>query len=522
MRLIHYRSRRLARLAVVVAASGAWCAAPLPAQTLLAWPDTAVDVTRYTTVEQCVAAVQRVQQQADQRETLTSWRDTLPWDPRRQLAPAPNAVTDIATRCAERFAQSGVMLDQYQDLLRLYLAAGQDSDATTLVKRRLAGLPSKAVNARKPTGPAVVDSIAQIYMDATPPRLNAADALLRQPVGGIPDRIERLKVYSRMSYMAWTGGDSALARQAAKSVVTTFDSLSPSQRASVASDRQFFHRQFGVGPMLYGAVHTATEILLGEGPRLDSLRVSTKALANLEHSVWNQSLAESGRMFPFPPFPGVGTQALPIHANYWFPELPAAASVPNDRKVSLLVFLDLRSCGKQAVVDAAQVEGGVCAEQFALLRRLTTRFPALEITIIARTHGYYSYGFTASPVEEAEWIRKFVRAQASSGLRIGVISAPFMRLVAPDNRRVDEDDSSTVHYAFGAFGMQRELLSTDPVYMWVTQRELVISDNPLYVLVDQLGLVADAWGLSANREPELDQMIKVLLGRSEAAAHGSR
>ena len=47
--------------ALIAASTMLWCA-PAGAQTRFAWPDTTVDVSRYTNVEDCSAAVARVRE----------------------------------------------------------------------------------------------------------------------------------------------------------------------------------------------------------------------------------------------------------------------------------------------------------------------------------------------------------------------------------------------------------------------------------------------------------------------------
>ena len=84
--------------ALALAALGA----PIAAQTRFDWPDTTVRLEKYTTVDNCLAAVSRVSRRVRQREELIVRSDTMPRNPRAKLEPLPASVQKTAVRCAIR------------------------------------------------------------------------------------------------------------------------------------------------------------------------------------------------------------------------------------------------------------------------------------------------------------------------------------------------------------------------------------------------------------------------------------
>jgi hypothetical protein len=110
---------------------------------------------------------------------------------------------------------------------------------------------------------------------------------------------------------------------------------------------------------------------------LDSLRRGTPADVARLRSDWAKASGESGesygRLRP------AGSIAPPIEADFWFRRDDGAAPRPTRGKVALVVFLDQSRCAAQQ-----------CFIAYAALHRLAARYPELEITLVARTHGYLS------------------------------------------------------------------------------------------------------------------------------------
>ena len=76
---------------------------------------------------------------------------------------------------------------------------------------------------------------------------------------------------------------------------------------------------------------------------------------------------------------------------------------------------------------------GVCPE-FATLREWARRFPALELTLVARTLGYFATVAQPDPAQEAERLRRWLHEEQQLPGALAVTRWPFRRLPAPDRR----------------------------------------------------------------------------------------
>lgn len=449
-------------------------AAAAHAQTMFQWPDTSAHVTSYANVEDCLAADDRVKRSVEREEELRVWHDTMPQNPREALEPQPAAVTATASQCAARFLEPKVDVHDFAPAMKLFLAAGRDSDAAALVERRVAAIPAK--NARNRG--AVVDSAVEIYLGAKPKRIGAAEELLLHRAKSSTDRVERFKTYATLLTDARDAGDTVRSLRAARWVVGVADSLTVAERQSEAFERL----ADGNGGQLY--VYDALDELTGFKTRMDSLRKSTTAYATLERANWSRATGERADALRIP----IGAKAAPLQADYWYPASAGSPSRPTRGHPALIVFLEHSACIGQGSTSDAQPSLD-CVARMAEVRRLAERFPLLEIDIVMSTHGQFMYLPPPTPANEALLIRDWVDAHHVPRAVLGVTSTPFWRLPEPDARRIDKDTPNLTHYSFG--------------------KSWRVGSGSMF-LVDSDGIIADAWRL---REQELGQFIEVLLDR---------
>ncbi len=461
--------------------------AEAPAQTRFAWPDTAVDVAQYRDPDQCVAAVARLQRLIEWPQKRAVNPDTMPWDPEARLRPLSAPVVATAERCAARWSAATAPLTEFAPLFTLYLTANRDADATALLARRLAAIDPKRGDAERT---AVIDSVVRISLDAQPVRLAAAESLLTERARHQTDRLERLKIYVQLMGQAAGVHDTARARRAAQQVVAIADSLTPAERES----EKF---QEGGGPLV---VYYAWYSLVGERVLLDSLRRSTAAYVRLKRAMWAKANGRRPEAFDFP----IGEKAAPLTADFWFPADSARGPRPTPGRVALVVFLDRAQCVDRpndptfASNDKRDETLPSCWQWGMNLRRLAERFPALQITVVARTHGYFLYGPPRAPAEEAGYIARWVAGHHIPGT-LAVTSTAFWHLDTPDGRRIDKPDSNVTRYSFGK--------------SWPAEGGVYLVD-PDGVIVEGTGISAH-WGLASV---QLSQKIDVLLHRSEGGA----
>ena len=461
---VNTRFRALGVIALALAT------APVAAQTHFEWPDTAVRVARYATVDQCLAAVSRVWRGEKQREALTVWSDTMPHDPRAELEPLPAPVKETAVRCAARYAEPTASLADFAPLFALYLAADRDADATALLARRLAAVPAKNTSERVAVG----DTAVNAYLEARPVRLDGAERILVERARAGSDRIARLELYTRLMQAAHGAGDTTRARRAAQWVLAVADSLTKAERESEAWENN------NRGKML---VFNAMQELMGLPMMLDSLRRGTAALAALERNMWAQVTGERPEALPLP----LGERAPAITADYWFPREAAATPRPVTGHVSLVLLMNHAGCVR---VGASGDVWDQCTSLVYELRRVSARFPQLQITIVDRTAGSFLYLSPPTPADEAELARRWLDAYRIPGAALAVTNTPHWNLPLPDGRRIDKDTPNQIAYSFGR--------SMKPSGVF---------------LVDQDGLIVSAIGFDEN---QIGKFIEVLLQRQTA------
>jgi hypothetical protein len=405
------------------------------AQTKFSWPDTSIDVGKYTTVDQCLAAAERVLAGQAALHSKIAWRDTMPIDIQETLRPLAAPVTQTAARCAARFEQRSAKLADFAHLMRLYLIADRDADAKALLDRRMSAITSKGTRERV----AVEDSAVLIYLDAQPKRLDPAEQLLvaRARSGG--DRLDRLALYQRLMDASRDGGDTTRARRAALWLVALADSLTPAERES---DKFTKLGQFGGNVVIFGAMQQ----IVGVKTLVDSLRHSTMAMVSLMRTMWTKYTKERPEAFPMP----IGEHAPQVTGEIWFPTSAAGEKHPAPHHVSVVEFVDGSALyGTCLGTGGWGVTTDACAYYWYTLRRLSDRFPGIDVTFVVGTRGNFLYAPPPSSAQEAELYHNWFEPIHIKGAVMSVTTRPFWNLPAPDGRRVDKLTSNNVAYSFG-------------------------------------------------------------------------
>jgi hypothetical protein len=480
------RCHSAGRLVGLVVLLGAFAVRRSAAQVSFAWPSDTGDVARYTTVEECLAATERV------RSRLASWRpvwsDTLPLTPERAGAPLPSAVIETARRCSARFSATTAPVTDFAPLQRLYLLADRDVDALTILRRRLAAVAPRALRERA----AVLDSALEGYLSNSfgapgnpprPVRLATAESLLAE-AEHIPDSLRPIQARMTPAFQllreAKNAGDTSMVRRVAQRYIDIITRASPADR------RTSFYQAYA-SISRYVALVTMDETAL-----LDSLRHSTASYVALKRAMWAKASGERPEALHFP----IGQLAPPVEGTFWFGRGDSSAPRPTKGKIGLVVYLDY---------GCRQMSNAQCWPAYASLRRLAQRFPALEVTIMARTHGFFSGMAPPTPAEEAqalhEWWQEFHHLPGA----LSVTATEFWRLPAPDRRRIDR---STVNETRYSFGRSWEL---EPGMAFLVDRDGTI------VEVGELGL-KDSWGIP-DVETHLTRLLEILFQRQ--TAHGS-
>jgi hypothetical protein len=435
----------------------------LSAQVRFTWPTAKLDVATYTNVDDCIAAVIRVADSVRNMEQTLP--DTMPlsgdgdWAT-RPLVPAAGAV---AKRCGARLTSDNVSADNFIPAMSLLLMTNRDNDADALAKKRLSAIPMSAAKDKM----YILDSLVNVYLAARPVRLEQADRVIAQieKLGTQVPWLMLTRDYARVLRVARLVGDTARARAIAQKIVAQPEKLSEVERR---------------GPDFKGLVgEVSLAILYLEHHRVrDSLLRSTEAYVDLAQAYWKKTLY--GEKFGIP----LGEQAPRIQADWWFPPTNNDTIRPRRGHITLISFLR-SDC----------YENADCMNREVTMRRLAQRFPLLDITIVAGTHGTFG-GNIRSPQEEAKLQVKLWREYYKIPATIAVENVPYWRLPDPDRRRIDQNEGNADRYRFG-------------------EKYVPASD----ILIDENGKIV-YWG-NLHRESEADyaELIDILIHRIQSGNH---
>ena len=478
---------------------------PVAAQGLFEWPARAVDVSTYSTVEECAAAVQRTARHIRSREILATgiWRDTLPPDPAEHLKPVPPELRETARRCLMRFADpDSVPLEDYGWLIPLYLYAEWDDKAKALGERRLAAVAPDADAELA----AIIDTLLTIYRSralavengalvAPVPKTGLFDEVMSDYVPRVKDRVQRFLMYQGATDLAQARIPVDTARRARElaRMLLLADSLTEDERFELAKrTRGRFRHDGDLGDQVAAVGELAALFSYG---LTDTLRHSTKAYVKAVRTLLARAYGIPEAELPIP----VGKRAPALDGDYWLGCGEVACGPrPTPGRVSLVLFVDFgaSACGR---IDRVQLElslYGNCAEVMYSLRRLMKRFPELQVTIAARTEGHFKYVKEhLDPEAEAQLIRRWVDAYAV-GAALSVTSTRFWRLSDHDRRRINEKTANEKRYSFGG--------------VW--------NANNSAFLIDEAGIVIWAWPLYRESEVFFTDLARILLERNRTGA----
>ena len=469
-------------------------AAPLAAQTRFEWPDTAVDISKYETLEECRAAVKRARETfgANRFFDTQIWRDTTLLDraEERRVTEPPIAAT--VKTCLGDFANpQQTPVDDYRYLAALYIMAGWPDRAHTIAVRRLNAVKDTARELN-----AVLDTLLDIFeghaeaeaYNAFPPAAELVDSLVENWIPRVPKRLDRVQLYmTAMNAYSRNGAvDTIRVDRLAARVTAMMDSLDTRER------RDVWEKAAILGEGEEQADRIAGMFVLNRHDFLDSLRSSTEEYVRAKRNAWTRATGQPPETYLFG-MP-LGEKAPPIEAEYWLGCKPDCGTRPVPGKINLLVTATRGSCA--GVPEAPSHIRDSCARELIPLRRLIKRFPQVEFTVIAHTRGYYLYlkeGLT--PEREAQLTREWLDWYGIDA-PLAVTKTDFWRISEYDRRRVNRPNKNSENYSFGR-SATRGGLST--------------------MLIDQDGRIIQVRAMNRYSEEEYGKMIEILLEREKAA-----
>jgi hypothetical protein len=410
----------------------------LHAQTPFASPEGTIDWAVYTTPESCFAAVQREQimDAASRGKRL----DTMSYDP---LASVPIAVAKTARTCLSRLDLASIPVNSFESLFHTALLSDDDSLVRAIMARgihTIASLSHESDSMKVHDALVIEEAIIQGLTDVQPVRLPTARQFATMVDTLFPQKNLHGRIYPSFQLLTYAGRvlDHDLTVTLAQHII---DMLEHAPSTISAVDRQHIPEEI-----------TAMRAVLADAKLF---QMTPQAAA--------QQLASVGLRTA--PGPLIGKPAPRVMGDFWFD----TDSTPQPRRgrVSLLVF----------VTPEVATE-----ESFGVLRRMQHTFPALNIVLMAQTHGYVRHRVAESPATEANVLHDFFHNVVHLPGALSVSVTPYTNLPAPDGRRIE-----------GLTANQRALGGVE------------------MCVVNQQGIVVYQGRLSALNERMLDAIISVLL-----------
>ena len=367
--------------------------------------------TSYTTPNECRIATNRVRVSSANLPDF----DTLSVRALAQWRPSREAKAELE-QCMLRIHVDSLTRVALMPMATLYLAAGRDKDAETMVQRLLTGqwrrdtMDTLSVwdasyfdGANGSKRKAFVHSAAATaYLKAVPARLAAALSHLDSLERLEPDeRLALVSQYFVVFVRARTLGDPTAVERSRQRIVSLGEKM-------LLNERQ------RAGPILFAAQQHAMAKV-----RFDSLAQSTAAYIRVQQS----QLREFGIKDE-----ALGMPMDTLKGDFSF---PASAVFPVPGKINVIVVAGPTTFSPHAV--------------FPMLRRLKQKHAGIEIVYASRTSGRFGPQLL-EPKAEAEMQRKLAQDFMKMPFSMIVETTPSWRLPAPDRRLIHEKTPNLERY----------------------------------------------------------------------------
>ncbi len=428
------------------------------AQTRFEWPDSRIDVTKHQFLEPCLAVSDRVKDSVVARGAVRV--DTLHFTLYGPTTPLPANVVESAQHCLARFSRDQIAVKDIIFAQRLYLIAGQDSNAIAVVQRYL-GTIAPTDSAQRA---AVLDTIVTTYLGAQAPRYALAKPWVDQLTGMLKllPFARRLSVYGRMFYVSELNKDTVAMQTYGTAALAVASTVFAEERSSV---------DVIAAKMLTQAVN----FKLHRSELMDSLRRSTTAMRSLQDYLYEKTMG-------IPLEAKAGKPAARITGDYWFPQSSQSEVFPRSHRVTLV-----------GTVRVDPDISGTAMRVYVVLQRLMKRFPDMDVVLVGKTQGYFGAAEPPDPDKEAEYINTLFRVFRKLPVTLSVSKTPFWRLPDLDRRRINEAIGNEEFYAETTLGL----------------------NHGVVYLVDEHGLVVGNYTLGRESEEYLEEAIGIVLDRAK-------
>lgn len=398
----------------------------LSAQTLFTRPDTTPDYGSYREVDDCLAAVTRLEADSSRNEAI--WRDTAVFDSAYHHRGIRTSTIELARGCLASVSVDTVPLREVHAWAAALLTANRDDDVRAMYLRYFDSIPPADYREE-------FLKIVRVYSEARPRRMSDIKQVYHIAAAQIP--VDSIEMYVGMRMMI-----ADIVQKDGGNEDFLFHLIDEIFEAADSSTIARFNRQYKLALVSLSLVRHQRELL-------DSLSASTQSYHSYAARITDPIV--KGLFASM--YDG---KASSIEGDFWFRSNATISSdgdvdltetysksSPEVRpvlgRVNLIFFLQGVCHTSSPYGNSRGRKNGYrqCAREFSALRRLKKAYPELEITIISSTYGFFADAPPLAPADEADTLAKYFLGFNKVPATLVVKTTDFFRLPGYDQRRID-------------------------------------------------------------------------------------
>ncbi len=434
-------------------------------KTLFIHPKNIPDYNKYSRLESCLVAVNRV---ADSVEIATDWNnhtvyDTLPFNPDSKTS---EIALNLARFCKDRFANSETA-SEIMSHFHLAVVLGEFGEAKNLLNKRLAQLPVTNVSVRQE----MLFRAINIYINARPMAVGPAEELLAVLDTLDGSSLENLfRFNNQIATYARSLMDTAVLKRAVGAMHRILAKIPQDQKETP-------HGRSLVQATIDAEAPLLLSILRDSGSIVYTARLFSRYVVASGRSLEQASIAP------------IGTTPKPLEGKFWYNKKTEATVYPRSGRVSLVLMNVRHDCDLKS-----------CANSYRTLERLSKRFSdKMDVILVGQTQGFFGLEKSPPPEKEANQVSEYFLKNLKVPAVMLVEETEFYKRKEPDGRRFNNATESQTNYSI-FYPLDRYQIPPPP---------------PTLYVVNGKGAVVYKILLTSTFEREITALIAILLERGE-------
>lgn len=436
---------------------------PLQSQAAFRIANKDIDFSRYATPHECIAAFKRIT-----RHTLNNapFMDTAVYVPGAEDRSGSSIARNAIQKCMSKFSAEDIEDPNLNEIwTQAFVLSGKDVDANTAAR-----LP---VNKASPDSHRIkalsaVNLLRLSYQHVRPVPIKMIEELDNEAIGLLAESERRGWLVHRYNFWKriWNvKGDSIGLVESANTLIKEF-----------LLDSLHFRKNRGATLSVFDALIVANKKQIS-----DSLKRGAPEYVAFMKYLWSYVAGDSHRPFPLP----LGNQAPLLQYTYLLgPEHRSVDTSVSLTKVKefkeggephLVVFIRGCRSDKPGAGPARRQTGSVsdCLDTYASIRRLKKSYPALTISFVTRTIGYFGSSEPLTAKEESVLFEKWWLNYHKLPVNIMVTSTQYFNISEPDGRRIDDWDINRERYSLTGL-LEERMRKQDVVGFLIDSNGVVI------------------------------------------------